>query len=261
MTNSTKKTAAVVTAIGLSLGGATYAAAAATGSSTTAPNSTSSTVTHPGGDRGGRVPETPLTGDVADQVKAAALTKVPGATVLRVETDDDGVYEAHLRKSDGTEVVAHVDKSYNVTSVDARGAGGHGGHGPFDPAALATSLGVTEAKLTAALDTLRQSKEDHQGPDAAAIAKALGASQSDVQAVLDANRPDHRRGPGHGPGDGTLAKALADKLGASQAKAQTALDRAHADHENAEAAALAKALGLDTAKVKAALDAQRPAHP
>src|SRR4051812_28948133 len=49
--------------------------------------------------------ETLLTDGTADKVKQAALDKVAGATVLRVETDSEGSpYEAHLQKSDGTEV-------------------------------------------------------------------------------------------------------------------------------------------------------------
>jgi hypothetical protein len=219
MTNITKKTAVLATAVGLSLGGAAYATAASTTPTTAAPGSTQG---------GGRPNETALTGDVADRVKAAALAKVPGATVLRVETDAGGAYEAHLRKTDGTEVVAHVDKAYTVTSVDTRGAGGHGGpgghggRGHVDAAALARALGVTEAKVTAALDAQRQSKDDNKGDQAAAIARALGVTQ---------------------------------------AKAQAALDAAHADREDAEATALATALGVDAAKVKAALAAQHPDHP
>lgn len=45
-----------------------------------------------------------LTGDTATKVRAAALAKYPGATVLRVETDSDGVYEAHLATTDGQRV-------------------------------------------------------------------------------------------------------------------------------------------------------------
>lgn len=264
-TNITKKTAVLATAVGLSLGGAALATAAT--STSTPPSTSALSGTYPGGNGGGRPDETPLTGDVADKVKAAALAKVPGATVLRVETDDDGVYEAHLRKSDGTEVVAHVDKDYNVTAVDTRGAGGHGGpgghggHGRVDAAALAKALGVTEAKVTAALDAQHQSKDDNKGDQAAAIAKALGASATDVQSVLDAQRGAGGHGGGPGHDDGALAKALATKLGTTQAKAQAALDSVHAAHEDAEAAALAKALGVDAAKVKAALAAQHPNHP
>jgi hypothetical protein len=253
MTTIKTKTAAVATALGLSLGGAAYATAAST---TTTPPS------------GGHPSETPLTGTTADQVKAAALAKVPGATVLRVETDAGGVYEAHVRKSDGTEVEVHVDKDYTVTSVDTRpaggrgGPGGHGGHGHVDAAALAKALGVTEAKVTAALDAVKPTAKPSGDDRAAALAKALGESTADVQAVLDANHPD--KGAGRGPGGGdrdALAKALATKFGITQAKAQSALDALHDARETEQATALAKVLGLDAAKVKAALDAQHPTHP
>ena len=45
-----------------------------------------------------------LTGDTASKVRAAALARYPGATVLRVETDSDGVYEAHLTTASGQRV-------------------------------------------------------------------------------------------------------------------------------------------------------------
>ena len=70
--------------------------------------------------------ETLLTGETADKVKQAALDKVSGATVIRVETDEEGSpYEAHLQKSDGSEVTVKVDKSFNVTSVEDGFGGGH----------------------------------------------------------------------------------------------------------------------------------------
>src|SRR3954449_8969508 len=72
--------------------------------------------------RGARMhkPETPLTGDVAAKVKAAAQAKVPGATIERVETDSDhgSPYEAHMRKADGTELQVLVNKSFAVTAVN-----------------------------------------------------------------------------------------------------------------------------------------------
>jgi len=52
---------------------------------------------------------------------AAALAKYPGATVQRVETDSDGVYEAHLLKADGTPVTVEVNKAFAVTGLEARG--------------------------------------------------------------------------------------------------------------------------------------------
>jgi hypothetical protein len=66
--------------------------------------------------------ETPLTGDVASKVRAAALAKVPG-TVERVETnvDSSAPYEAHIVKSDGTEVEVQVNSDYTVAAVNAMG--------------------------------------------------------------------------------------------------------------------------------------------
>jgi hypothetical protein len=64
--------------------------------------------------------ETLLTGDTADKVKQAALDRVSGATVLRAETDNEGSpYEAHLRKSDGSEVTVKVNEQFEVTSVES----------------------------------------------------------------------------------------------------------------------------------------------
>jgi hypothetical protein len=60
-----------------------------------------------------------LTGDTAAKVKAAALARYPGATVLRVETDSDGVYEAHLTTSGGQRVTVEVDRSFKVTGEES----------------------------------------------------------------------------------------------------------------------------------------------
>jgi len=64
--------------------------------------------------------EQPLNGDVATKVRAAALAKVDGGTIERVETDADhgSPYEAHVRKSDGTELEVLVNKSFEVTAVN-----------------------------------------------------------------------------------------------------------------------------------------------
>ena len=75
----------------------------------------------PGGHgRGGpRGEQTALTGDTAAKVKAAALDKVPGGTVLRTETGghDGAAYHAHVRKSDGSEVVVLVNAQFEATAV------------------------------------------------------------------------------------------------------------------------------------------------
>jgi hypothetical protein len=68
--------------------------------------------------------ETVLTGAAASKARAAALAAVPGATVIRVETDSAGaVYEAHLRKSDGSYVTVKLDQAFNVTGTQS-GFGG-----------------------------------------------------------------------------------------------------------------------------------------
>ena len=82
----------------------------------------------PGGQRpGGNVDESKsqrpdeqlLTGDTASKVRAAALAKYPGATVLRVETDSDGIYEAHVTTTNGQRVTVEVDKAFKVTGEES----------------------------------------------------------------------------------------------------------------------------------------------
>ncbi len=62
-----------------------------------------------------------LTGDAATKARAAALAKYPGATIQRVETDSDGVYEAHLVTKDGKRVTVEMDKNFTVTGEEAHG--------------------------------------------------------------------------------------------------------------------------------------------
>ena len=72
----------------------------------------------PGMGFGGPGGERALTGDTAAKVKRAALARVSGGTVVRAETDAGGVYEAHVRRSDGTEVEVKVDRQFKVTAVE-----------------------------------------------------------------------------------------------------------------------------------------------
>jgi hypothetical protein len=60
-----------------------------------------------------------LSGETASKVRAAALAKYPGATVLRVETDSDGVYEAHLIITGGQRVTVEVGKDFTVTGLES----------------------------------------------------------------------------------------------------------------------------------------------
>jgi hypothetical protein len=115
----------------LALGGSAIAGAATStnGSSSTASRPQGAPAsrpdpTKPGGHVGANgQTEAALPSDVAAKVKAAAEAKVPGGTVLRVETDVDhgSPYEAHVKRSDGSELEVLVDSSFNVTAVNAMG--------------------------------------------------------------------------------------------------------------------------------------------
>jgi hypothetical protein len=121
--------AAVCAAIGTA-GGITGVSAATGGSDSGSSGSGPTTAPDrngPPGDpsRGGHISqnglrEELLTGDTATKVRQAALDKVGGGTVERVETDADhgSPYEAHIRRSDGTELEVLVNKDFSVTAVN-----------------------------------------------------------------------------------------------------------------------------------------------
>jgi hypothetical protein len=101
-----------------------------TGSESTAPGRTG---TAPDPSRSMRSDEKLLTGTTASKVRAAALAKYPGATIERVETDSDGVYEAHIVTKSGDHVIVQVGKTFAVTGTQSGGPGGPGGrHGDGD---------------------------------------------------------------------------------------------------------------------------------
>ena len=63
--------------------------------------------------------ETLLTGDAATKARKAAQAAVPGATVIRVETDaQGGAYEAHMVKADGSYVTVELSRSFEVTGTE-----------------------------------------------------------------------------------------------------------------------------------------------
>ncbi len=142
LTSSRKTLTAIATVSALAAGGATLAGAA------TSSNKSSS---------GARPQQAAPTGETADKVKAAALAKVPGGTVLRAEKGGPGgaAYHAHVRKADGTEVVVLVTATFEATSVQTRPAGGRGGpghrgHGPGDRGRDQALTGDAAAKVKAA---------------------------------------------------------------------------------------------------------------
>lgn len=127
-------TAAAIAAA--ALGGAALANAASSGTGTTNSTAASSSANgaqardhdgprdpSKGGHMNGAKTEKLLTGDTAAKVKAAAEAKVSGGTVQRVENDADSgsPYEAHVRKSDGSDVVVYVNKDFKVTGTEAMG--------------------------------------------------------------------------------------------------------------------------------------------
>jgi len=118
------------TAIGVA-GGSYGLANAATGTTTTTSTSTAAAVAPAAGSPAPstqqpfghqRSDETVLTGDALAKVTAAAEAKVPGGTIIRVETDADGhaKYEAHMTDANGNPITVYVDASYNVVSTETR---------------------------------------------------------------------------------------------------------------------------------------------
>jgi len=119
-----KLTASVAALAALALGGSAIAGAAdKTVSGTPSPGTKSSQQ---------RPQREPLSSAVAAKVKAAALEKVPGATVLRTEKGGPyaTAYHAHVKTSGGDAKVVLVNASFEATAVQAdRGRGGKGGRG------------------------------------------------------------------------------------------------------------------------------------
>jgi hypothetical protein len=170
MHQNVKKTASGVAALAaLGLGGAALADAASSGSSSTTPPSSSTAPYGPydhHGPLGPRGDATQLSGDTADKVKAAALAKVPGATVLRLLSDPRGGdgYVAVLRKSDDSIVLVEVDKAFKVTAVrddgprgrfrdgDGPRGGGRRGDCPKDGSGTPGSSSATPNSSTVAPD-------------------------------------------------------------------------------------------------------------
>jgi hypothetical protein len=122
MTDKIKNILLVVASLtALALGGSALAGAASGGgNSSNGGNSSAGAANRgPAGLPQQRADETLLTGDTAAQVRKAALAKVRGGTIERVETDADGnaAYEAHMVRSDGSRVTVYVNKSFDVVSV------------------------------------------------------------------------------------------------------------------------------------------------
>ena len=113
----------VVSVAALALGGSAIAAAASGNGSS---SSGSATAAGTNGSQSGGLPpqrsdETLLTGDTESKVRAAALARVPGGSIQRVETDADGhaAYEAHMLNASGNRVTVYVNSAFDVVSVES----------------------------------------------------------------------------------------------------------------------------------------------
>jgi hypothetical protein len=152
MLGAVQKTVLALAALAaLALGGSALAGAAGNTSTTTG---TTTTPSNPGMPRGDRQP---LSADVAAKVKAAALDKVPGATVLRTEAGGpyNSAYHAHVKTSDGTLKVVLVNSSFQATAVQADNGPGRGDrrgdHGHGGGAGETALTGTTKDKVEAAV--------------------------------------------------------------------------------------------------------------
>ena len=161
--------AVTVAALGaLGLGGAAIAGAAGkTSTSSTAP------------DAQARPQREALSSDVAAKVKAAALDKVPGATVLRTEAGGpySSAYHAHIKTSDGTLKVVLVNASFEATAVQADQGRGGGGprRRPRRPAARRRRD--------------RADRRDQDKVEAAVLAKYPGATIVRTETNADSSAP------------------------------------------------------------------------
>ena len=199
MSRRVQQTMAAIAALAaLALGGAALAGAAGNSSDEDS--------------RAGRSNEQALTGSTATKVKEAVLAELPGATVLRVETDSGGAYEAHVRKADGMPVEVKVSKQFEVTSVEEHrhprpggpcGPGGRGGPGgPGGDANEEALTGATATKVEEAAlakvpgGTVLRLETDSGGAYEAHVRKADGtpvvikvSKQFEVTAVEEFRHP------------------------------------------------------------------------
>jgi len=121
---------------GLGIGGMAAGSLSASAATNTVTSTVASTAQSLDPTKSIRSDEHLLTGSTATKVRAAALAKYPSATIQRVETDSDGVYEAHIVTAGGQELTVQVGKDFTVTGTQTGGPGGHrgdrDGDGPGD---------------------------------------------------------------------------------------------------------------------------------
>lgn len=65
-----------------------------------------------------------LTGDTAAAVEEAVLADYPDATIRWLETDADGVYEAHILTAEDERLTVELDESFVITGTELTTAPG-----------------------------------------------------------------------------------------------------------------------------------------
>jgi uncharacterized membrane protein YkoI len=122
--------------------------------------------------------EQTLTGDTKTKVEAAVLAAYPGATIERSETDNGGVYEAHITTADGDELTVEVGEDFAVSGTETGGHGGgrHGGGGQGEEALTGDTKTQVEDAVLAAYPgaTIERSETDNGGVYEAHITTADG---------------------------------------------------------------------------------------
>jgi hypothetical protein len=194
-------------------------------------------------------------------------TKKTAAAVTGALALASGAYALGTQTGDGTALAGG-----KPTPAKAGAPGpGHRFGGPRDLSGIAAQLGVTEAKLRAALEDLRPDRDakhdEHQDALAKALASELGLDQAKVAAALEklhGNRKVVRR-ERRGDRLQRFDEALAAKLGIDAAKVRSAFDslkpRPGRPAAKPDLADLATKLGVSEDKLRSALGDLRPGGP
>jgi hypothetical protein len=125
---------------GLGVGAAVASTTTASAATTAATGAVTATAQTLDPTKSMRPDEHLLTGSTAAKVRALALAKYPGATIQRVETDSDGVYEAHIVTTAGARLIVQVGADFTVTGVQTHGPGG--GRGPDNDGTAGAATGT-----------------------------------------------------------------------------------------------------------------------
>jgi hypothetical protein len=115
---------------GLAIGGMAAGSLSASAATSTVTSTVAGTAQSLDPTKSIRPDEHLLTGSTASKVRAAAMATYPNATIQRVETDSDGVYEAHIVTAAGDQVIVQVGKDFAVTGTQTGGGPGGGGPAP-----------------------------------------------------------------------------------------------------------------------------------